>query len=155
MFFDGGITLDETNYCLIVLDTQKINVELLYHEVSHAIDKRLAWDAFCRSDALYSEDAWMALQPEGFDYAYSYSYMEIPGELNSYAESWYFTDQYAMTFPTEDRATVLAAAIAGSSDFPQGSNLWKKLDFYCRCIRDCFDTTGWPAETSWEAALHQ
>lgn len=148
-----GITFDETNYCLIVLDTQKINAELLYHEVSHVIDKRLAWDAFCRSDALYSEDAWLALQPEGFDYGYSY--MEISGELNSYAESGYFTEQYAMTFPTEDRATVLAAAIAGSSDFPQDSPLWKKLDFYCRCIRDCFYTTNWPAETCWESALHQ
>lgn len=147
-----AITYEKTNYSLIVLDTQKISQELLYHEVSHVIDKRLAWDASCRSDALYSEDAWLTLQPKGFDYAYSYT--GIPDEVNSYAESEYFTEQYALTFPTEDRATLLAAAIAGSSDFPQGSPLWKKLDFYCRCMRDCFDTSGWPAETSWEAALH-
>lgn len=148
-----GITLDETNYCLIVLDTQKINAEITYHEVSHAIDRRLAWDAFCRSDALYSEDAWLALQPEGFDYDYSYT--EISNEFDSYSDYAYFTGQYAMTFPTEDRATILAAAMTGSSDFPQDSPIWKKLDFYCRCIRDCFDTANWPEETIWEAALHQ
>ena len=29
----------------------------------------------------------------------------------------------------------------------------EKLDYYCRCIRDSFDTTGWPEVTRWEQPL--
>ena len=28
-----------------------------------------------------------------------------------------------------------------------------KLMYYAECIRDCFDTEGWPAQTVWEQLI--
>ena len=35
-----------------------------------------------------------------------------------------------------------------------GGNKLRKLEYLCRCIRDCFDTTGWPETTVWEQVLN-
>ena len=41
----------------------------------------------------------------------------------------------------------------GDYYFESGTVLTKKLDYYSRCIRDAFDTEGWPAVTIWEQYL--
>ena len=140
-----------THY-LVALDCFSLQQKTLYHEFSHIIDKKLEWDSFIRSDALYSEESWMALQPEGFRYAFSYT--EVPEELLRYMESGYFVTEYALTYPTEDRATLLEAAMHNYSwDFEPGSGRRAKLQYYAACIRDCFDTEGWPEITLWEQVL--
>ena len=142
---------EEGDHSLIVMDISAAAEWEFYHEVSHIIDKRLEWDARLRSEAFYSKDGWLALQPKGFEYAYSYT--DIPDTTSKYDDSEYFVKPYAMTFPTEDRAAIMEVAMSGYFDTEKGSILWKKLDYYRRSIRDCFDTTGWPEVTAWEEAL--
>ena len=140
-----------THY-LVALDCFSLQQKTLYHEFSHIIDKKLEWDSTMRADALYSEESWMALQPDGFDYAFSYT--EVPEELLQCMESGYFVTEYALTFPTEDRATLFEAAMNDYSwDFEPGSGRRAKLQYYADCIRGCFDTEGWPEITLWEQVL--
>lgn len=136
---------------LIVMDTYSVLPWNIYHEIAHIIDNRLAFDAQVRPDALFSEEAWLALQPDGFDYAYSY--WEMPEHTSMYIDSGYFRDSYGCTFPTEDRAELMEAAMCGEPIFADNEKLREKLEFYSKCIRDCFDTTGWPEVTLWEQPL--
>ena len=124
----------------------------VFHEISHVIDARLKWDSMIREDALYSEDAWLALQPEGFHYAMSYT--EMSEELLRFMKSGYFITDYALAYPTEDRARLMESAMGNYTwDFEPGSGTRMKLQYYADCIRDCFDTDGWPETTSWEQVL--
>lgn len=137
----------------LVIDGFLISEETLFHEVSHIIDARLEWDAMVREDALFSEEAWLALQPEGFSYAMHYT--QIPEALLAYVDSGdYFITEYAMTYPTEDRAVLMASAMRNEAwCFEPGSGQREKMKYYAACIRDCFDTEGWPEMTAWEAVL--
>lgn len=149
----GAFAQQRGSYYGIILDGFCIREDTIYHEVSHIIDKKLAWDAQIRADALFSEEGWMALQPEGFQYVESY--VDMPEEVLAYAGSGYFIRDYSMTFPTEDRADVLASAIALEEwAFEPGSGLRAKLQFYAACIRDCFDTAQWPDVVCWEQVLN-
>ena len=148
----GAFAQVRGDYYLIALDGFMMQERIVFHEVSHLIDSRLEWDSLIREDALYSEDAWLALQPEGFHYAMSY--VDMPEEVRRYIESDYFVSEYALTYPTEDRATLLAAAMENDYwYFEPGSRKSAKLQFYAECIRDSFDTDGWPEVTAWEQAL--
>ena len=148
----NGFAQNLGNYYLIVLDGFMLEKRTLFHEFSHIIDKRIEWDSLIREDALYSEEAWLALQPEGFEYAWTYqNYLEIPQEFRRYIEDGYFVNEYSMTFPTEDRAVLMAEAMEDHRwEFQKGFGQKKKFRFYADCIRDCFDTKGWPEETVWE-----
>lgn len=148
----GAFAQDRGSHYLIVLDGYLLQQQTLFHEFSHIIDAKLEWDASIREDALYSEERWMELQPAGFQYALTYT--EIPEELLSYMDSGYFITDYAMTFPAEDRAVLMASAMGGYSwDFEPDTGRSAKLQYYADCIRDCFDTTGWPEITAWEQVL--
>lgn len=147
----NGFAQDRLDYYLIVLDGFSLDASTVYHELSHVIDKRLEWDAKLRTDALYSEEGWLALQPDGFRYAESYT--EMPPEVLSYEYSGYFARSYGMTFPTEDRATVMELAMDDVSAFDGNDGMKEKLRYYAACIRDCFDTQGWPEVTCWEQIL--
>lgn len=143
---------EKGHYYLIVIDVHSSGESTYYHELSHVIDRRLDWDSLYREGALYSEAAWLQLQPPGF--AYTYDYQHRPDNWAEYLH--WFVDDYSMTFPTEDRARVLEYAMAGWSwSFSERPDLIPKLEFYGNCIRDCFDTTGWPEQTAWEQALAQ
>ena len=148
----GGFAQNLGSYYLIALDGYTLMKQTVFHEVSHVIDARLKWDSMIREDALYSEDAWLALQPEGFHYAMSYT--EIPAELLHFTESGYFITDYSLTYPTEDRATLMEAAMSNFTwNFEAGSGTRRKLQYYADCIRNCFDTEGWPQTTLWEQVL--
>lgn len=137
-------------------------VELnLYHESSHIIDKVLEYDSEHREDSYYSEDKWQSLNPESFielsPYMGGYygSYDMMPMEYFEEEYVPYFISFYAMSFSSEDRATIFAEAMMGHDmPFTVNAPLMKKLDFYCTAIRDTFDTTGWPEETVWERILN-
>ena len=150
--YPDAFAQDRGSYYGIVANGYMLQESIVFHEFSHIIDSRLEWDSFIRSDALYSEEAWLALQPEGFEYAMSYT--NIPAQLQSFMDSDYFMSAYALTYPTEDRATLLAAAMECYTwDFEPGTGRRAKMQYYADCIRDCFDTTGWPEITYWEQAL--
>ena len=142
---------EQEGHLLIALDGFLLAPDTLYHEFSHVIDRRLDWDAQIREDALYSNEGWLAQQPEGF--AYALSYTEMPEETRRYMETGCFDREYSMTYPTEDRATLFAAAMTQAQLLAQRPGMQKKLDYYARCIRDCFDTEGWPEVTAWEQPL--
>ena len=122
-----------------------------FHEISHVIDAYLAWDAENRTDALFSEDTWCSLNPSWFPgYTYTYSQEVALEDMTS------FVDSYSTIKPTEDRARVLEYAMAefGYYTFEDADILLKKLDYYCRCIRDAFDTAGWEEPLPWEQYLY-
>jgi len=122
----------------------------MYHEISHMIDKRLAFDARYRADAVYTDSGWEALNPSGFVYNESYY-----GTLDPEYED-YFVDAYACTNATEDRARIMEYAMLGQVDiFAAKEGLTEKLAYYCQSIRDSFDTTGWPEKLPWELISQQ
>ena len=135
----------------VVLDILQANEYTYFHEFSHIIDKYLERNAETRTDALYSEAAWASLNPDYFTYADSYEGYEDRG-----FDAHWFIDAYATTNPTEDRARVMEFAMTPYMEhrFEEGSGLYRKLEFYSRCIRDAFDTTGWPEVTLWEQYLN-
>ncbi len=137
--------------CRIVLDIYSINTNSVWHELSHAIDRRLSWDAMYRDDALFSEERWLALNPE--DFSYTEDYGSLRGDIQP---EWYsyFVDDYAMINATEDRARIFENAVENSGMlFRDAPGRIAKLQYYSDCIRDCFDTTGWPETVAWEAPL--
>lgn len=142
----GGFTQTMSDHYLMVLDGLFLTAETVYHEFSHIIDTRLRWDALEREDALFSEETWLSLQPATFRYAGSYT--DLAAELSAFENSGYFVSSYAMTFPTEDRATLMALAMTEPTALTPAMR--DKMRYYAACIRDCFDTTGWPANTLWE-----
>jgi hypothetical protein len=68
-------------------------------------------------------------------------------------DTGYFISDYAMRYPTEDRATLFAEAMLQSPTLEAHDGLRAKLDYYARCIRDCFNTEGWPEVAQWELPL--
>lgn len=152
---DGGdyaaFVYPEWDRTLMVVDIYECGESTYYHEMSHVIDSYLDWDATQRDDSLYSEEAWADLNPDWFwDYSYDYS---VEAYLDDYES---FIDGYSTIKPTEDRARVMEYAMSdfGIWSFDGAEVLLEKLDYYCRCIRDAFDTTGWPETTLWEQYLY-
>lgn len=149
---DGYVAFVQSmwDHALMVVDIDDAITETYYHEFSHVIDKFLEWDSCQREDALYSDGNWEDLNPDGFEYSYDYSDQK---PLDNY--NW-FVDPYSTVSPTEDRARVMEYAMCdyGSWTFNGASGLQRKLEFYCDCIRDAFDTTGWPEEVLWEQYLN-
>lgn len=130
-----------------------------YHESSHMIDKVLEHDALYREHALYSEERWASFNPEEFislnpeNGGYFESYEIMPMEYFQEAFTSYFVSDYGKSFSTEDRATIFENAMLGNTQIFSmnvSEALNRKLEYYCQCIRDCFDTTGWPERTAWE-----
>ena len=146
----GGFAQENFDHYLIVFDSLALDTQTVYHELSHVIDKHLQWDASLRPQALFSEEAWLSLQPEGFRYADSY--IDMPDATAGYENSGYFVSRYAMTFPTEDRATLMAVIMSDKTVLQENPGMAEKMRYYAACIRDCFDTEGWPETTLWEQA---
>jgi hypothetical protein len=144
----NGFVTEQGDCLLVVLDAFGLSDETVYHEFSHVIDKRLEWHATIHPEVAYSEEAWLAVQPEGFRYAYSY--VKMPADIQAYVNSGYFMREYSLTFPTEDRATLMAAAMVGRDEYRNSAAMQAKMEFYAQCIRECFNTEGWPEKTAWE-----
>lgn len=135
---------------VMVMDIYLSDETTYYHEFSHIIDSFLEWDAANREDALFSEEAWASLNPDWFPgYTWDYSWQQYVEDYSA------FIDDYSTIKPTEDRARVLEYAMAeyGYWNFYDSEVLTNKLEYYCSCIRDTFDTTGWPEELLWEQYL--
>lgn len=136
---------------VLVADITRDSVleQTLYHEIAHLIDGKLAFDASLRENAIYSEEAWQKLNPKGFTYAESYH--DIPMELYDDKYDAYFIDVYSKTFAKEDRARIMEYAMMERDNvFSANPKIKEKLEYWSACIRDAFDTTGWPEETKWE-----
>ena len=141
---------EEYDCHVMVVDIFLADASTYYHEFSHIIDSFLEGDAMQREDALFSDETWSSLNPSWFPgYSYSYAYEQYVQDYTC------FIDSYSTISPTEDRARVLEYAMVeyDYDHFEEGTVLAQKLDYYCRCIRDAFDTTGWPDTLLWEQYL--
>ena len=152
----SGFFQTRNSKAIIVLDINEGEnlAQYLHHELFHLINEKLSFDAQIRNNALYSEEKWMSLNPEGFEYAEST--FELPDELyNSEYDVW-FVDVYSRTFSKEDRATIMQCAMLGDYNmFVAAPHRQAKLKYLNKCIRDAFDTNGWPKQTVWEKTLKQ
>lgn len=151
---DGYVAFTQNmwDHYLMVIDITTSDESTYYHEISHIVDSYLEWDSYNRENALFLEERWIDLNPAWFDgYTYDYSW-----EQDILADGW-FVDSYSTISPTEDRARVMEYAMLPYqwSLFTDNYGLRQKLDYYSRCIRDAFDTTGWPEVLPWEEPLHQ
>lgn len=159
IYVSGGfVNSSYTGKLLMALDARPMDLDdeinpllegTMYHEFSHIIDKRLEFDGKYREDASYTEEGWLNLNPEGFEYNDSYY-----GTLDpQYAG--YFVDHYACTNSTEDRARIMESAMWNDvSVFEGKEGLTEKLRYYSEGIRDSFDVTGWPKILPWETPLY-
>ena len=141
---------EEYDKHVMVVDVFQARKQTYYHEFSHVIDAYLAWDAQNREGALFSEEAWDSLNPRWFPgYTWDYSWTQYVQDYSC------FVDDYSTIKPTEDRARVLeyGSSEFGGWAFEDGTVLQAKLKYYCQCIRDAFDTTGWPEKVLWEQYL--
>ena len=149
-----GFAQENSSYYLIVMDVFVMWESTVYHEFTHVMDARLEWDARLRPEALFSEERWLKLQPEGFSYAETYA--QMPEETLKFVNSGYFVREYSCRSPREDRATMFESAILGAEYyFDVNPYLVDKLAYYNECIRDCFDTEGWPEVTVWEEMVKE
>lgn len=144
----GGFAQPKEGFYLVVINCDFAAEGTYYHEFSHIIDDYLEWDSWQREDSLYSEDGWLALNPEGFDYTYDYA------QTQCFTDDWdqYFIDEYAMINSTEDRARIMEYGMMEYMDwrFAQMPGAVEKLRYYSQCIREAFDTTSWPERLAWE-----
>ena len=147
--------------CLDAEDDVQIDVlpYTLTHEITHLVDWRVQYVAANEEGHLYSDEAWMALNPEGFVYAWDDNDLELE-MYDRYYE--YFAYSYGAQNPLEDRATLMGELMDAAMDGRIGEGFYslpfpclEKLDFFFRCIRDSFDTSSWPEETVWEWALRR
>ena len=132
----AGFTQRVGDGWLMVLDADRCDAGTVHHEIAHILDGILT-----QAGAL-TEEAWMDLCPGGFVY----------GRTGDYPD--FFTDAYAMTDIREDRARIFEDAVLyGPGIYEARPALWLKLEYFCRAIREHFDTDGWPEKTFWERAL--
>lgn len=128
------------------------------HEISHLIDQRLTFIHTYDEKSEFSEGKWNSFNPDSFSYDDSYANYN-PDDPSNHI-SGYFIDSYGMTFATEDRSEIFGTAIDDyingiydDARFTDDSPIRNKLDYYSRCIRDGFDTKGWPDTMAWESVL--
>jgi len=142
---------------MIVADVTYISTldTTIAHELSHCIDNVIgAYTSTHDFDGYYDE--WYDLNPEGYDYNYSY---QVDGEDISadnrplytpadyrYEENTdiaYFASPYGNSFPTEDRSTIFEHLLGQSEfetlpDFYKSKNIQAKAEFMFRTIRTVF-----------------
>jgi hypothetical protein len=157
----SGFVNEINSYMVMVLDINSSwNWDYtINHEISHMIDRRLAFRGTYEEGALFSEETWVDYNPEDFSYLESYDGYEHAEAYTSYEE--YFIDSYGVTFATEDRAELFGTAMSDYQNdfeedryFESGTPTAEKYEYYCACIRDGFDTTGWGIIAPWEKVIN-
>jgi hypothetical protein len=156
----SGFVNEINSYMVMVLDINSSwNWDYtINHEFSHMIDRRLAFRSSYKEDALFSEETWADYNPADFAYLESYDGYDHYTGFASYEE--YFIDSYGVTFATEDRAELFGTAMSDYQNafeedgyFKEGTPTAEKYKYYCACIREGFDTTGWDSVAPWENVL--
>ena len=131
----------------------------IVHEVSHWIENKIYTGASFGVCTDFDE-GWCALNPSDFSYKNSYvSGKTIWKYIFSSAdntENAYFVDEYSQTYSGEDRAREFEYLMyneEGNPDYLSSQHMQEKLAYYFTCIREAFDDSDWPEQTSWEMKL--
>lgn len=168
----GGLKCIEDGKLKLILDIDDEGVfdTTFHHELCHAIDDVISYRQMFVDEAIFSEDEWNKLNP--YEDMYSLSYVDWGKEeywqysydneisepdFDGGVKNAYFVDTYAMTYPTEDRARIFENIMREEGryiDFENSPNLLRKVNYFARCIRATFDTTGWE-DILWEVYLEE
>lgn len=146
---DGIQYFSDTN-AYIALRVGDTAEQAFYHELYHVMETQL----LNNSTAL---DQWDNLNPVGFAYDYDYTANETR-QVGSWldADIRCFVDQYAMSFPKEDRARLFEyAMVPGSEALFAASPLQYKLKTLCQSIREAYGLREYPEHLPWEQYLLQ
>ena len=106
-FTAAGITFSYGLWDIICINAYDINVQpdAVHHELWHAAEQRISLDT------PLSEEKWLKLCPEGFEYAvdfdaYSDGLVSVDDTLLN-SDDPYFISDYSKVTPMEDRATLI------------------------------------------------
>lgn len=119
----------------------------LYHEIWHATENKI----FNTTFSGFYDGSWEQCNPEGFEYRYEYNLSDPEGNLWRWTftggdSEYYFVDDYAKTYPKEDRARIMEY-VMGDDGLAQSlltsPAIQQKLRLMDQGIRAAFDTTGW------------
>lgn len=146
---DGIEYLDGTQ-ARIALAVGPTAEKALYHELYHVMETQI----LNKSTAL---DQWDKLNPGDFAYTFDYAANEtrpVGSWLDADIRS--FVDQYAMSYPKEDRARIFEYAMTGGNEALFASSpLQYKLRQLCLGIREAFGLKKDPQDFPWEQYLWQ
>ena len=141
---------DRANAYLGIPLQQDLSVGNVCHELFHIIDSRVL--TVCRA-----YDDWEDLNPKGFQYDYDY--------ISNLSRSDYhwtegadraFVDIYSMSYPKEDRASIMEYAMEnGNESVFESKTMQKKLRQLCLGIREAFDLESSSEVFLWEQYLHE
>lgn len=129
----------------------------IYHEISHWIDHQINDQVIYGKNDDFEEN-WLKLNPEKVHYEMDYNstspFSKYTFDSAKDKDNIYFTDTYALTYPTEDRARLFEyLMVYNGTEYMESPHLRAKLHYFFDYIRKAFDTTGWPEETAWEEKL--
>lgn len=103
-------------------------------------------------------DFWDDLNPEGFEYTYDYMENAVREDRAQYleGENRAFVDQLSMSFPTEDRARVFAAAmLEGNEELFRSEIMQAKLVMLCGAVREAYYLEDSTEILPWEQYLNE
>ncbi|MCC8099031.1 MAG: hypothetical protein LIO78_03065 [Clostridiales bacterium] len=126
------------------------------HELWHATENKIFDTDFYG----FYDGSWDACNPEGFEYYYSYDYLDYAEDAQAYtyfggAEEVYFVDSYAQSYDKEDRARIMEYIMTDDDTatalmaYPA---MQQKLQIMCDGINEAFDTENW-TDVRWEQYL--
>ncbi len=123
--------------------------QLFYHELCHVLDAFI----FANSRDL---DVWNKLNPEGFEYDYSYDAYMSHGTEYLEGKGQAFVDNFSRTYPKEDRARVFEYAMMPDKEASFDSEIMQeKLYLLSFSIRDAFNWKRDERAFPWEYYLEE
>ncbi len=123
--------------------------QLFYHELCHVLDAFI----FANSRDL---DVWNKLNPEGFEYDYSYDVYMSHGTEYLEGKGQAFVDNFSRTYPKEDRARVFEYAMMPDKEASFDSEIMQeKLYLLSFSIRDAFNWKRDERAFPWEYYLEE
>ncbi|WP_029066816.1 hypothetical protein [Lachnobacterium bovis] len=129
------------------------------HEFSHMIDRKLEFETSYNHKLSYSEDNWNKNNPAGFEYLQTYDNYSNSKGYSKFPK--YFIDSYGTTFATEDRAEIFGNAMSyylngdNKRFFLPDSPIRNKHAYYCKCIREGFNSSKWDSIMPWERCINE
>ena len=117
----------------VVLTAADAFRENLLHGIAYMIDSHVLGNS-------RDYDTWKNLNPDGFDYDYSYYVYEKHADSKYLTnEKRAFADAYAMTFPHEDRCRLFVYAMGeDNAEYFQTKTMQSKLKRMCQGIREAY-----------------
>ncbi len=154
----GGVTSEADGYIIMAVDTDNNMKYDIPHELSHVFDRRI--NEYCFTEGKDLMTMWVdATKVDGYTYTYSgYEYNNdytMDYEYNE--DDVWFVDNYARTYPTEDRARLMENLFNpdgyGYQRMMEYDNLVYKSKLYSYILRICFDSCDTSETHFWETGL--